>query len=65
MNGYEATRMIRALDREDAKKVIIIAMTADAFEENEKEAKDAGMDDYITKPVEPKKLYTVLSNYLK
>jgi len=65
MNGYEATRMIRALDREDAKKVIIIAMTADAFEENEKEAKDAGMDDYIIKPVEPKKLYTVLSNYLK
>lgn len=65
MNGYEATRTIRELDREDAKKVIIIAMSADAFEENEKEAMKAGMNDYITKPVEPKKLYTVLSNYLK
>jgi len=64
LNGYEAARQIRALDRPDAKTVPIIAMTADAFEESVKEAKRAGMNAYITKPVEPDKLFAVLQENL-
>ena len=64
LNGYEAARKIRALDRPDAKTVPIIAMTADAFEESVKEAKRAGMSAYITKPVEPGKLFAVLQESL-
>ena len=65
MDGYEASRRIRALDRADAAAVPIIAMTADAFEESIREAKDAGMSAYITKPVEPQKLYTVLQKCME
>ena len=65
MNGYDAARAIRASGRRDAKAIIIIAMTADAFEENEREARDAGMDDYITKPVDPGRLYKALSSHLR
>ncbi len=60
MDGYEAARRIRALARKDALRVPIIAMTADAFEESIRAAKNAGMNAYITKPVEPQKLYSVL-----
>ena len=60
MNGYEATRAIRALDRPDAKTVPILAMTADAFEESVRAAAAAGMNGYITKPIEPRQLYAVL-----
>ena len=49
MNGYEATKMIRSLDREDAKEVPIIAMTANAFTEDRKRAKAAGMDEHVAK----------------
>ena len=52
MNGYEATKMIRSLDREDAKKIPIIAMTANAFTEDRIRAKEAGMDEHIVKPVD-------------
>ena len=65
MDGYEAARRIRALERADAAAVPIIAMTADAFEESIREAKDAGMSDYITKPVEPQKLYSVIQKCIK
>jgi CheY-like chemotaxis protein/anti-sigma regulatory factor (Ser/Thr protein kinase) len=65
MDGYEATRHIRSLQRSDAKNVPIIAMTADAFEESVREAKAAGMNDYVTKPVEPKKLYETLALAIK
>ena len=61
MDGLEATRRIRALTRSDAKTVAIIAMTADAFEESMREAKGAGMNDYVTKPIEPEKLYQALA----
>ena len=61
MDGLEATRQIRVLTRSDAKTVAIIAMTADAFEESMQEAKAAGMDDYVTKPIEPEKLYQALA----
>ena len=52
LNGYEAARRIRSLDREDAKKISIIAMTANAFTEDRIRAKQAGMDEHIVKPVD-------------
>ena len=61
MNGYEAAKSIRAVDRPDAGRVPIIAMTADAFEESLQTAKKAGMDEYITKPINPQQLYEILS----
>jgi signal transduction histidine kinase/CheY-like chemotaxis protein len=61
MNGYEATRAIRSMDRPDAKTIPILAMTADAFEEDLRRAKDAGMDDYLTKPVDANRVYAALS----
>ncbi len=52
MNGYEATKAIRALDRKDAKEIPVIAMTANAFAEDVKDALDAGMDVHIAKPID-------------
>ena len=60
MNGYEATKMIRALDREDAKEVPIIAMTANAFTEDRIRAKEAGMDEHVAKPVDGELLIKVI-----
>jgi CheY-like chemotaxis protein len=60
-DGYEATRRIRALSRTDSKTVPIIAMTADAFEDDVKKCMEAGMDGHIAKPIEPELLYSVLS----
>ncbi len=51
MNGHEAARAIRALEREDAGRIPIIAMTANAFSEDEKAALDAGMDAHVAKPL--------------
>ncbi len=51
MNGYEATKMIRSLNRDDAKKIPIIAMTANAFTEDRIRAKEAGMDEHLSKPI--------------
>ncbi len=65
MNGYEAARAIRALDREDAKRVPIIAMTANAFADDIREAKEAGMNDHVAKPVEIDKLLEALSKWMK
>lgn len=64
MNGIEATRVIRALEREDAKTVKIIAMTADAFEEEQKKTLEAGMDYHLSKPINPAMLYSVISRYV-
>ena len=63
MNGYEATKMIRSLDREDAKAIPIIAMTANAFTEDRIRAKEAGMDEHIAKPVDVELLIKVIHNY--
>ena len=52
MNGYDATRAIRSLPREDAAAIPIIAMTANAFAEDEKEALDAGMNVHLAKPID-------------
>ena len=65
MNGYEATKMIRSLDREDAKEVPIIAMTANAFTEDRLRAKEAGMNEHIAKPVDGKLLIKVIHKLMK
>ena len=65
MNGYEATKMIRSLDREDAKKIPIIAMTANAFTEDRIRAKEAGMNEHIAKPVDAKSLVKVIHELVK
>ena len=60
MNGYEATKMIRSLDREDAKVIPIIAMTANAFTEDRLRAKEAGMNEHIAKPFDAKLLVKII-----
>ena len=52
MNGYNATKRIRSMDREDVKEIPIIAMTANAFTEDRIRAKEAGMDEHISKSVD-------------
>ena len=60
MNGYEAAKMIRSMDREDAKAIPIIAMTANAFAEDRIRAKEAGMDEHVAKPVDVELLIKVI-----
>ena len=60
MNGYEAARMIRSMDREDAKVIPIIAMTANAFTEDKLRTKEAGMNEHIAKPVDTKRLVKII-----
>lgn len=64
MDGLEATRAIRSLNRGDAKIVPIIAMTANAFTEDMQKSLDAGMNYHLAKPIEPKKLYETLAQYM-
>ena len=64
MDGLEATKAIRELEREDAKKIPIIAMTANAFEEDRKACLDAGMDEHIAKPIDIEKLRAVILSVL-
>ncbi|RGV97675.1 response regulator [Ruminococcus sp. AF14-10] len=65
MNGYEATKMIRSLDREDAKEVPIIAMTANAFTEDRIRAKEAGMEEHVAKPVDVELLIKIIHKLVK
>ena len=60
MSGYEATRVIRDMEREDAGTVPIIALSANAFEEDIAMAKDAGMNAHLAKPVDMKKLFKLM-----
>lgn len=64
MNGYDATRAIRALKRRDAVTIPIIAMTANAFAEDEKEALDAGMNVHLAKPIDVELLKKVINQYV-
>ena len=65
MNGYDATRAIRSLAREDAGTIPIIAMTANAFAEDEKEALDAGMNVHLAKPIDIDLLKEVIKQCIK
>ena len=65
MNGYEATRHIRAMDNLDIANIPIIAMTANAFDEDKKEALNAGMNGHIAKPIDIPVLLEVLHDILK
>ncbi len=65
MNGYEATRAIRALERADAASIPIIAMTANAFAEDEKEALNAGMNVHLAKPIDVGLLKKVIRRYVQ
>lgn len=65
MDGIEATRAIRALKRPDASTVPVIAMTADAFDEEKRKTLDAGMNYHLSKPINPPVLYGILSEYIK
>ncbi len=65
MNGHEAARAIRSLEREDAGRIPIIAMTANAFAEDEKAALDAGMNAHVAKPLNMEHLKTVISQCIR
>ena len=64
MDGFAAVRAIRSLDRPDVKDIPIIAMTADAFEEDIKKCAESGMNGYMAKPIEPAKLYSTIEQAL-
>ena len=64
MDGIEATKTIRALDREDAKTIPILAMTANAFEEDKKKVLDAGMNAHLSKPIEMDLVMKTISIYV-
>ena len=64
MNGYEATKKIRALDDAEKANLPIIAMTANAFEEDKREAANAGMNGHIAKPIDVDKLFETLAEIL-
>lgn len=65
MDGLEATREIRAMEREDAREIPILAMTANAFAEDMEKSKAAGMNAHLAKPIKPQRLYEVLAQCLQ
>lgn len=65
MNGYEATKKIRQMSRQDAKDIWIVAMTANAFVEDIRMSKDAGMNEHLSKPVDVERLQEILRTRLK
>ncbi len=64
MDGLEATTIIRAMDRTDAKKIPIIALTANAFDEDVQRSLQAGLNAHLSKPVEPETLYSTLESLI-
>ena len=65
MDGMEAARAIRALNRPDAEKVLIIGLSANAFREDVDRAMDSGMNGYLCKPIDPERLYQILEGFLR
>ena len=65
MNGYEATETIRAMAREDAKQIPILAITANAFTEDIERAMRAGMNDHLSKPLNVQKMIGLIARYTK
>ena len=64
MDGLEATQAIRAMDRLDAKSIPIIALTANAFDEDVQRSMQAGLNAHLSKPVQPDTLYETLENLI-
>ena len=65
MDGLEATRTIRNLERDDSKKIPIIALTANAFDEDVQRSMQAGLNAHLSKPVEPEALFETLENLIR
>ena len=65
MDGLEATNAIRAMKRQDAKTIPIIALTANAFDEDVQRSMQAGLNAHLSKPVEPEALFETLENLIK
>ncbi|MBR0051328.1 MAG: response regulator [Firmicutes bacterium] len=65
MDGLEATRTIRACGRGDAKKIPIIALTANAFDEDVQRSLQAGLNAHLSKPVEPDALFETLETLIE
>ena len=64
MDGLSATKAIRAIDRADARTIPIIAMTANAFDEDVQRSLQVGMNAHLSKPVEPDRLYQTLEELI-
>ena len=64
MDGLEATRVIRGLERPDAKTIPIIAMTANVFDEDVERSLQAGMNAHLSKPIEPDRLYETMARLI-
>jgi len=64
MDGLEASRLIRSLDRSDAKKIPIVALTANAFDEDVQRSMQAGLNAHLSKPVEPETLFKTLESLI-
>ena len=64
MNGLDATRAIRALERTDSKSIPIVALTANALSEDIRKSFEAGMNAHLAKPIEPNELFSVLKSLL-
>lgn len=65
MDGYEAAKQIRSADRDDLKKIPIVAMTADAFADDVRKSREAGMNDHIAKPIDVQKLMHILQKWIQ
>ena len=65
MDGLEATKAIRSLPRDDAKTIPIIALTANAFDEDVQQSMQAGLNAHLSKPVEPEVLFETLENLIR
>ena len=65
MDGYEATRVIRASGHPRAGSIPILAMTADAFHEDVVKAREAGMNGHLAKPIDPDRLYQAIESFLR
>ena len=64
MDGLEAARIIRAMERDDAKQIPIIALTANAFDEDVQRSMQAGLNAHLSKPVEPEILFSTLEKLI-
>ena len=65
MGGLEAAQCIRKLEREDAKTVPIIAMTANAFADDIQQSKEAGMSEHLSKPLDEQKMFAMIRKYCR